>query len=116
MASELTPQTRGKWLVTTQGSRHVWDMDAMTYQRLPGKGRGAFAHDRNTVRITRVDKWPQVGEVFFLWFDDPEHPELLEHWRQSSRIESIELLTEVSKPEAGAQAQNVAEASETPES
>jgi len=87
--SELTPQCTGTWLVTTQGSEHVWDLDAMTYRRLPGRGRGQFALDGVEVRITRVDRWPVLGGTSLIWFDDPEHPERLEHWRQSSRIVSI---------------------------
>lgn len=34
----LTPEMSGRWLVTTQGSAHVWDLDAMTWERRPGPG------------------------------------------------------------------------------
>jgi len=91
--AQLGPDSIGKWLITTQGSQHIWDLDNMTYQRLPGNGRGQFAHDNTTVHITRVDRWPHEGETFFIWFDDPDKPELLEHWRQSSTIVRIEPVT-----------------------
>lgn len=31
----LTQGHTGRWLVTTQGSTHLWDLDAMTYVRNP---------------------------------------------------------------------------------
>jgi hypothetical protein len=44
---QLTPDMGGRWLVTTQGTTHVWDLDAMTYLRQPGPTThaGAFPHD-----------------------------------------------------------------------
>ena len=96
----LSPESTGRWLVTTQGSQHIWDLDAMTYRRLPGDASGMFSHDDRVVRITRVERWPAVGGTSFLWFDDPEHPAFVEHWRQSSRIEKIERLDEGSEPES----------------
>lgn len=116
MASELSPESRGKWLITTQGSQHVWDLDAMTYRRLPGEGRGKFAHDGRVVRITRVEAWPRIGQTFLLWFDDPEHPELLEHWRRSSRINNIEPLGGADRLDGGNSIEYPAQACETPES
>jgi hypothetical protein len=91
--------SKGRYLVTTKGSQHIWDLDAMTYQRLPGTGnavlissRAVFAHDGDVLQITAVERWPEVGHTSLVWFDDPAHPQLLEHWRQSSTIVSIELL------------------------
>lgn len=85
----LTPQHRGRWLVTSQGSTHVFDLDLGTYQRTPGPGRQQFAHDQRPMELTRVERWPMVGDVFFIWLDDPDQPDNLEHWRQSSTIRSI---------------------------
>jgi len=58
----LTPDLGGRWLVTTQGSTHVWDLDAMTYERRPGpeSPAGAMAYDGIPHRITRVERWPEV--------------------------------------------------------
>ncbi len=84
--------SKGRYRVTTQGSQHIWDLDEMTYQRLPGKSSAMFEHDAAVLHIGDVQRWPAVGRTSFVWFDDPAHPQLLEHWRQSSTIVSIELL------------------------
>lgn len=94
MTDKLTPDMKGRWLVTSQGSQHVWDLDKMTYQRLRGENRARFDADGEVVKITRVSVWPAVGHFSFLWFDDPEFPNDAEQWRQSSTIRSIEPLEE----------------------
>ncbi|SOD73563.1 hypothetical protein SAMN05892883_2858 [Jatrophihabitans sp. GAS493] len=78
----------GRWLVTSQGSQHVWDLDAMTYQRLRGEGRQRFAHDDATHPITRVVAYPAVGASSHVFFDDPLNPDM-EQWRISSTIRLI---------------------------
>jgi hypothetical protein len=88
-ADRLTARSTGRWLVRSQGSRHLIDLDAMTYQRLPGPGRARFAHDGHPVRLTRMNRWLRVGSTFLVWVDDPTRPDLLEHWHQSSTIVSI---------------------------
>ena len=89
--ARLTPQTRGSWLVVTQGSCHLWDLDSMVYTRVPRENSrsASFAFDRSPMAITRVERWPQVGSTSFVWYDDPADPEHREHWRQSSQIISI---------------------------
>lgn len=86
---ELTPDMDGVWLVTTKGSTHIWDMDACTYKRMPGKqsSAGAFEFDGEPQPITRVDRYPKVGSFSRVWFGDPERHEL---FRQSSEITRIE--------------------------
>ena len=86
---ELGPDSTGRWLVRTRGSEHLFDLDNGTYRRTPGSGHGRFPHDGHTVRLTSVERWPQVGGTFFIWVDDHEHPDLIEHWHQSSTIRSI---------------------------
>jgi hypothetical protein len=86
---ELTPEDRGRWLVTSRGSSHVFAPDAGTYQRTPGPGRQGFAHDERLLHLTRVERWPSVGGTFFIWLEDPDLPDALEHWRQSSTIRGI---------------------------
>lgn len=86
---ELGPESRGRWLVRSRGSEHVFDLDARTYQRRPGAGRGAFRNDGHTVRLGRVERWPRVGESFFIWVDDHQYPDSLEHWHKSSTIACI---------------------------
>lgn len=93
---ELTAEHTGRWLVTTQGSRHVWDLDEMTYMRLPTEASksGAMPHDGRPVRIDRVVWWPKVGERSWLWFDDPQYPLFVEHYRINSVIKRIERLAD----------------------
>lgn len=80
----------GRWLVTTRSTRHVWDMDAGTYMRLPGSASksGAMVHDGYPCRITNVELWPHVGESFLVWFDHHSDP-FMDHWRLSSTVASI---------------------------
>ena len=86
---ELGPGSTGQWLVRSRGSEHLFDLDAGTYRRTPGSGRSRFRHDGHTVKLTRVERWPRVGDVLFVWVDDHEFPNLIEHWLQSSPIVSI---------------------------
>lgn len=67
---ELTSTTGGRWLVTTQGSQHIWDLDSWTYERRPGRGRGNFQGDGVPQRIWRVGRFPRVGESFYVELDD----------------------------------------------
>lgn len=88
---QLVPGMKDRWLVASQGSFHLWDLDAMTYSRVPGPSSpsGPFALDLRILLITRVDSWPRVGSRSLVWFDDPADPGGVEQWRQSSRIVSI---------------------------
>jgi len=95
----LAASMGGRWLVTTQGSQHIWDLDAGTYRRLPGPSSKSFAHDRHTHRITHIEQYPQVGSRSLVWFDDPTDPGL-EHWRISSTIQSITRLDPGDSPAA----------------
>jgi hypothetical protein len=88
----LTPDMRGVWRVTTQGSTHLWDMDARTYTRFPCEHSlsGGFDYDCEPQPITRVDRYPEVGSFFLVWIDDPADPERVEQFRRSSVITRIE--------------------------
>lgn len=88
----LEPGMGGLWLVTTQGSEHIWDLDKMTYRRIPGAAQ--FAGDDETHAVTRVSLWPRVGQVFLVWYDDPEDPSRLDQFRRSSIVRTIERLEE----------------------
>ena len=93
----LAPGMGGCWLVETQGSTHVWDLDAMTYTRMPGprSRSGSFDYDNQPMPITHVERWPHVGSTSLVFFDDPNEPDRAEHWRRSSHIVSI---TEIACP------------------
>lgn len=89
---ELTPDHTGRWLVTTQGSKHVFDLTRMTYTRIPGKGRGQFIGDGEAQRIWQIGAWPRVGASFYVEFDDPMNPVERVQTRLSSTVQSIERL------------------------
>jgi hypothetical protein len=86
---QLGPGATGRWLVTTRGSLHTFDLDAGTYLRRPRPGHGRFIYDGQAAVLGRVERWPQVGATFFIWVDDPRISELVEHWHQSSTVISI---------------------------
>ncbi|ULN47859.1 hypothetical protein MI170_00245 [Mycolicibacterium goodii] len=92
---ELLPGMTGVWLVVSQGSRHEWDLDAMTYMRIAGQDSesGRFALDGQRMPITRVGRWPRVGSTSLVFYDDPARPLEYEQFRQSSRVESITRIT-----------------------
>lgn len=87
--TELTAASTGRWLVTTRGSRHIWDMDEGTYTRMPGEGRSSFTGDGAALTIYAVRVYPRVGERFYVHLDDPNDPLQLQ-WRLSSTVASIE--------------------------
>lgn len=99
---ELHPRMGGRWLVTSQGSTHVWDLDAWTYERRPGPDSpsGPMLYDNLRHRISRVVWWPVVGGQSFLYYDDPANPWEREQFRRSSVITSIERLANPDRPEA----------------
>lgn len=94
MTDFLDRTSTGRWLITTQGSQHILDLDAGTWKRIPGEGRSSFSHDDEVLEFTRIEAWPRVGSIFRVVFDDPGMPDYVEHWRQSSTIKSIEEMNE----------------------
>lgn len=90
--TELTHEMGGVWLVTTQGSQHVWGMDAMTYKRIPGAESlaGAFLGDGEAHRIYAVKRYPVVGYGFYVLFDHPLDPCGSTMFNQSSEVVRIE--------------------------
>lgn len=78
----------GCWLVITRTSQHVWNLDQMTYQRLPGPDGQGFVADGMVLTITRIGVYPAVGRSSLLFYDDPEN-EQRERWRVSATVVSI---------------------------
>lgn len=88
---QLAPQDEGRWIITTKhGTRHLFDLEACTYTRLPTPRSPRMVHDGRPMRLTVIERWPTIGGTFFIWADDPDQPEAIEHWRQSGTILSIE--------------------------
>lgn len=84
----LPDDSGGVWKVTTRSSAHIFDLDRMLYMR-ETSGGNSFAHDGRWCPLTRIETAPRVGEKFLIWLDDPDHPDVLEHWRVSSTITGI---------------------------
>lgn len=87
----LNPGDTGRWLITTQGSQHVLDLDQGTYRRFAGSNRPVFDFDNQVHTFTALEQWPQVGQCMRVVYDDPHSP-LIEQWRRSSTIRRIEKL------------------------
>lgn len=85
----LDPDSTGRWLIHTQGTTHVLDLDNHTYERRPGPTSQHFPHDHTPLALNRIGVWPQVGGRMLIWCDDPEIPDLIEHFRVTSPIRSI---------------------------
>jgi len=92
VVTEIREGLGGRWLVRSGGSRHVWDLDAGTYMRMPGSASPSFEYDGVPHRITTVEWWPRLGQRSYVWFDDPDGPAGHGHYRVSSTIQSIERL------------------------
>ena len=86
--TELQAGLGGCWLVTTRTSRHVWNLDQMTYQRLPGPDGHKFVADGMVLPLTRIGVYPAVGRSSLVFYDDPEN-EQRERWRVSATVVSI---------------------------
>lgn len=85
----LSPNMNGRWLVFTQRTVHVWDLNRFTYARHPGESSQSFAWDTVEAPIWDVRAWPEVGGTFLVYFEDPANPSHVQ-WRMSSRIRRIE--------------------------
>lgn len=92
VVTEIREGLGGRWLVRSGRSRHVWDLDARTYMRMPSSASQPFEYDGVPHRITMVEWWPRLGQRSFVWFDAPDDPVSREHYRVSSPIQSIERL------------------------
>ena len=92
VVTEISEGVDGRWLVRSGRSRHVWDLDAGTYMRMPSSASQPFEYDGVPHRITMVEWWPRLGQRSFVWFDAPGDPVNREHYRVSSPIQSIERL------------------------
>lgn len=90
MAETLTGREGGLWNVTTLGSTHLFDLDAMTVTRVPGESAHHTANDRARPLLEIVHC--TVGaRGYWLMSPDPDEMDFLEHyWHISSTIQSID--------------------------
>jgi hypothetical protein len=97
-ALELTPESRGQWLVHSQNSTHYWDLDAMTYTSWRGESvlAEAIASEAEPVPIASIDRYPRVGGKSLVYYTDPGDG--TECWRESSVVQRIERLGAPRKP------------------
>lgn len=91
---ELNEKSEGFFLITTQGSMHLWCLGnegGDWYIRMPqdhSKGRGFHPGFNNTRQfISKMHNWPKVDEVFLVSVNNSVNP-----WHKSSGIKSIERL------------------------
>ena len=66
----LTAESTGRWLVTTEHSRHIWDLDQMTYTRFPEYPRLSGAalthqerHTRGELPAVRTQPLQEAADV-----------------------------------------------------
>lgn len=91
----LTAEDTGQWLVTTEHSRHIWDLDQMVYTRLPDHlDAQPHGHDEAVMAIDRVARWPEVGARPHLCFYEPGLPRYFKDWRINTAVVKIERLAD----------------------
>lgn len=93
---QIKPGSTGRYKITTQGSEHLWDLDAMTWVRTQKDGWNPMPDkDGVVVRIEDVLRWPKVGSGFLV--SCTTRPQQIRaEWHQSSTIRSIEKIEEES--------------------
>jgi hypothetical protein len=90
MTAVLFGSESGCWIVTTEGSEHRFDLDAMTVARYPGPGSAATVNDQTRPLLKIVQC--QVGQRgCWLMKPEGEEAEVVEYyWHLSSRIRRID--------------------------
>ena len=98
MTETLTGTEGGRWIVTTLGSTHRFDLDAMTVTRIPGKDAARSLNDQP--RPLREIKHCTVGaRGYWLMNPEPAESDYVEHfWHLSSTIQSIEPVVDEDAP------------------
>lgn len=85
----LDSEARGRWNIHPRSAVHVIDLDARTYERVPGPDSADFATDGFVHEFNTISS-PEVGSPMSVWFDDMDQPELRQRWHQTSRVRRIE--------------------------
>ncbi|AWB94470.1 hypothetical protein DCE93_01280 [Agromyces badenianii] len=87
--TDLATQTTGRWLLRTQSSQHVVDLDRGTWERIPGSG--AHRYDAPNTGLLRTFEDCAVGKSAFI---TTRSTDLLVdyYWARTSLILSIDRL------------------------
>ena len=90
--TELKPGIGGRWLLTTAGETHLFDLDEMTWLRVkvPGSPGDTAPPDGVPQRIIAMDVWPKVSGRFLLAVEDPTYRLYPERWHRCADIITIE--------------------------
>lgn len=100
--TKLTAEDSGVYMVETQGSFHLWNLDEGWYIRNPSRiptdqqivseALRGFDPEFSGTRqpLGSVERYPEVGNTFFVRLPPPQN------WHQSSLIKSITKIEEES--------------------
>lgn len=90
----LTPEMTGRWWVRTQGSEHMFDLDAHTYTRHQLDGLNGMRADGVSMPLPpeAIHWWPTVGRCFLIVVHLPlqDTPHVFGTTRRSSVVRWIE--------------------------
>lgn len=92
IVTELTGGEVGRWLVTTQHSRHLFDLENRTVERIPGPE--AQAMDDDGIQSLLEIRTCRVGQRGY-WTIRSDDDLIEYYWHLSSQIRSIERLDDV---------------------
>lgn len=67
--TELTPESTGRWLITSRGAQHLIDLDARTYERRPGPTSKSFPYDHQPLGLLRIEVWQSTHPYRHLSLD-----------------------------------------------
>lgn len=85
----LEPGATGRWHIHTRSAIHVIDIEAGTYERVPGPDSDDFVTDGILHRFNDLTP-PEVGSPMLVTFDDMDDPATKYRWHRTSRVRRIE--------------------------
>lgn len=92
LVEKITAESTGIYLVKTQGSTHLWNLDEGWYVRNPTRTdstysevlRGLGGLNGTQQPLEKVERYPEVGGTFMVFLPPPHN------YHRSSQIRSIE--------------------------
>jgi len=89
--TELSPGMKGRWIVQTQGTLHLFDLDKWEYSRRQHDGLNPMRQDHEVVALPEdsIILWPQVGSLFRIVVSVDSYSGYMGSVRTSSLIRSI---------------------------